>query len=89
LEYKIEFQYLRPGHSRPDDYVQEEQIGPGDGSYIPIPDVGDSVILRLEGDRTKAYKVLTRNFAYMRGLCMVNIVVTDISDDEMAARLKE
>jgi hypothetical protein len=89
VQYKIEFQYLRPGHSRPDDYVQEQQIGSEDGSYIPIPDVGDSVILRLEGGHNKAYKVLTRNFAYSSGLCMVNIVVTDISADEMAARLKE
>jgi hypothetical protein len=56
---------------------------------VPIPNVGDSVILKLSGDQNKSYKVLTRNFAYLAGWCMVNIVVTDISSDEMAARLKE
>ena len=89
MKYKIEFQYRKTGSARPDDYVQEEGIASEEGDYIPIPDVGDSVILRLEGDGNKAYKVLTRNFSYMSGWCMVNIVVTDISDNEMAARLKE
>lgn len=88
MKYKIEFQYRKPGSARPYDYVQEERIASEEGDYIPIPDAGDSVILRLEGDN-KAYKVLTRNFSYMSGWCMVNIVVTDISDDEMAARSKE
>jgi hypothetical protein len=72
MKYKLEFQYLQPGRSRPVDYVQEEQIAAEDGSYIPIPDVGDSVILRLEGDRNKAYKVVTRNFAYIAGWWMVH-----------------
>lgn len=90
MKYKIEFQYKPQGAARPYDEVQEEHIFSDTGGYIPIPDVGDSVSYGKEGRR--AYKVVSRHFSYVslvEDWCVVNIVVTDISDEEMAARLKE
>jgi hypothetical protein len=65
---------------------------------VPIPNVGDTVSLTLELDdkgnpQRGAYKVLTRHFMYSDfevGLYIaINIVVTDVPREEMAARLKE
>lgn len=61
---------------------------------VPIPAVGDTVLLKLDDpDRPRAYKVLTRHFAYTQiesGLFVaINIVVTDVEPGEMATRLKE
>jgi len=96
---KVNFQYKPEGHSRPLDYIQEEPLRyeipyGGPISTIPIPSVGDTVWVSLkEEGGQEAYKVLTRHFDYTYheqvGLeISVNIVVTDVSDDEMAARLK-
>ncbi len=54
---------------------------------VPIPDVGDSVAYNYGGE-LKEFKVVSRHFAYMMNWCAVTIVVTDISDKEMASRLK-
>jgi hypothetical protein len=88
MKYKLEFQYKADGSSRPEDGVQDEQFIFEAGEAIPIPDVGDSVSY-LHGEKMMAYEVISRHFSYMSGWCMVNIVVTDISAREMAARLKE
>jgi hypothetical protein len=88
MKYKIEFQYKEPGRSRPFDEVQDEQIVFEKGEAIPVPNVGDSVSY-LHGDDMRAFKVMSRHFSYMNNLCVVNIVVTDISDEEMGQRLKE
>jgi hypothetical protein len=58
--------------------------------------VGDTISLQdlvnPSGHR-KAYKVLTRHFSYLEsppGMCVsIDVVVTDVGDDEMGARLKE
>jgi hypothetical protein len=98
----IQFQYKPSDVLRPFDYGQEEPLS-FDVPYgtpiatIPIPAVGDTVRVRLEPPGTpsqQAYKVLTRHFQYFHhpdvGLEInVNIVVTDVSDDEMLARLKQ
>ncbi len=88
MKYKIEFQYKSPDRSRPYDEVQDEEIIFEEGEAIPIPDVGDSVSC-LYGEEPKAFKVLSRHFSYLQDWCIVNIVVTDISDEEMASRIKE
>jgi hypothetical protein len=88
MKYKVEFQYKSPDSSRPYDEVQDEEILFEHGEAIPIPNIGDSVTY-LEGGNTVAYKVLSRHFSYLNNWCVVNIVVTDISSDEMASRLKE
>lgn len=94
--YKIEFQYKSDEDSRPDDCIQDEELVFEHEEVMPIPNVGDSVSLKW-GDKRRAFKVLTRHFSYIKvpypkGLvscCYVNIVITDIEGDEMAARLKE
>ena len=88
MKYKLEFQYKEPRRSRPFDEAQDEQIVLESGEFVPIPDVGDSVTL-LYGEEPRAFKVVTRHFSYMSNWCVVNIVVTNISDEEMGARLKE
>jgi hypothetical protein len=88
VDYKVEFQYKPQGHARPYVEVQEDSIHFHRGEFVPIPAVGDSVSY-LEGDYMVARKVLTRHFSYGSDWCVVNIVVTDMPDEEMAARLKE
>lgn len=87
MKYKIEFQYKPVGTSRPEDVVQDDEILFEHGEAIPIPAVGDSVAYNY-GGHLRDFKVISRHFAYMLDWCMVNIVVTDIADEEMAARLK-
>jgi hypothetical protein len=87
VKYKIEFQYKAPGSSRPDDAVQDEAIRFEKGDFIPIPDVGDSVNY-MYGGKLEEFKVISRHFAYMGDWCAVTIVVIDISDEELASRLK-
>ncbi len=84
---KISFQYKAPGSSRPEDGEQDEAIKFDSGDFVPIPDVGDSVEYKYDG-KEEVFKVLSRHFAYINDWCVVNIVVTDISDEEMASRLK-
>ena len=91
MEYQITFQYKPPDRPRPDDESASDFPMPRfkQGEFMPIPAPGDSVVLLYEPNGQKSFKVLTRHFDYAtEGYCVVNIVVTDISDDEMAARLK-
>ena len=88
MKYKIEFQYKSPSDSRPYDEVQEDEIVFESGEFIPIPAVGDSVSY-LHDKKMMAYKVVSKHFSYVSSWCVVNIVVTDISDEEMSSRLKE
>lgn len=88
MKYKIEFQYKTSRSSRPEDAVQDDEILFEGGQFLPIPNVEDSVTY-MYGGKPKAFKVLTRHFSYLGDFCVVNIVVTDISKEEFAARLKE
>jgi hypothetical protein len=98
ISIKVEFQYKAPDHSRPGDWVQEEdlefEVPEGTPiSSVPIPAVGDTVTVSLTTPGSQGdYKVLTRHFTYMRtpvGLyVIVQIVVTDVEPDDMAARVK-
>jgi len=96
----VQFQYMPSDRPRPFDYIQEEplrfEVPYGTPiATIPIPAVGDTVGVSLETSGTpRDYKVLSRHFDYLHhpevGLeITVNIVVTDVSDDEMLSRLKE
>jgi hypothetical protein len=88
VKYKVEFRYKPQDRARPFDEVQELELVFEHGEALPLPNVGDSVSY-LEDDMMVARKVVTRHFSYVKGWCAVNIVVTDIPDDEMAARIKE
>ncbi len=89
MKYSIGFQYKGEHDLRPMDYaLNDEEILAPDGKIIPIPNVGDSVTLTT-GGKVGCYKVITRHFSYYGNDCYINIVVTDIPDNEMAARLKE
>jgi hypothetical protein len=85
--YKVEFQYKAPGSSRPEDVIQDEEIKFDTGQFLPLPNVGDSVAYNYGGQH-RAFKVISRHFAYLSNWCIVTIIVTDISDEEMASRLK-
>lgn len=86
MKFKIEFQYKPAGSSRPEDAVQDNELIFKMGEFIPIPNVGDSVMYKYGGSE-KDFKVVSRHFWYLDTWAGVNIVVTDISDDEMATRL--
>lgn len=94
VPYKIEFQYMAPGASRPEDAVQEEELVFDDNTFMAIPDVGDTVMCTLSADGNAAdFKVLSRHFSYLKDTgsgpwCIVNIVVSDVSPEEMAQRQK-
>lgn len=96
---KIEFQYKSPESTRPIDMVQNEELSftVPEGAPLPalfIPNVGDTVSLEsFDGDGQRgAYKVITRHFSYTQieseVHAYVNIVVTDVDGEEMAARQK-
>lgn len=85
--YKIEFRYKAANVSTPGHDAQDEEIEFGNDEYIPIPAVGDSVAY-LDKGRMVQYKVVSRHFVYETGSCEVNIVVTDMSKEELVAREK-
>lgn len=90
MKYTVQFQYKDPESARPEDCSQDEEneIVIEDGSFTPLPNVGDSVSYKY-GGRVKAFMVLSRHFDYQSpNWCIINIVVTDISDDEINARIK-
>ncbi len=90
--YKIRFQYKPPGQLMPYDTSQDQELIFKNGEYVPIPDIGDSVSYSFDNER-KPFKVLSRHFSYRSASagdeCLINIVVTDISQEEMAARRKK
>ena len=88
VKYKIEFQYKSPTTTRPQEEPQDEPIALEEGEFFPIPNVGDSVGY-LCGGKKQDFKVVSRHFTYKRNSCCIHIVVTDISKEEMLARLKE
>ena len=90
MKFGIQFQYKGPNDTRPEDCGQDDVIGVGNGEFLAVPNVGDTVCYKYGGD-TVARKVVSRHFSYYPelGLCNVNIVVTDISSQEMQARLRE
>jgi hypothetical protein len=99
MKISIQFQYLPPGSARPIDASDsDKRIENHDenhpGEYLPIPDVGDTVSY-VSNDVPVTRKVLTRHFGYTSGDIFdydgmyVNIVVGDVSKEEMTKRLKE
>ena len=87
MKYKIEFQYMPEGRDRPFEEAQDERIEIVGGQAVPIPSPGDTVFCSYDGHESD-FKVVSRHFMYMGDWCAVNIVVTDVSDDEMGRRLK-
>jgi hypothetical protein len=105
MKISIQYQYLPEGHARPTEGSEHnEPIENLAGEFLPIPAVGDTVAYEsyeydyvagkanLESGRKKIVcrKVLTRHFSYSgEDFLNVNIVVGDVSQAEMAKRLKE
>lgn len=97
---KLNFQYMPKGSDRPLDHFQEELLDievpyGAPISALPFPAPGDTVSVSLGGAGIplECYKVLTRHFTYFYtkqvGLeIRINIVVADVSDEEMAKRIK-
>ena len=88
MKCKIEFQYKSSNSTRPQEEAQDEPIELEEGEFVPIPNVGDSVGY-LYGGKKRDFKVVSRHFTYKRNSCCIHIAVTDISREEMLARLKE
>ena len=96
MVYKIRFQYKPQGQLTPYDTSQDQELIFKNGEFVPIPYIGDSVSYSFDNER-KPFKVLSRHFSYLSDisepgggeLCLINIVVTDISQEEMAARRKK
>jgi hypothetical protein len=105
MKVAIQFQYQPDERRRPiDGRDNVEPIEAEGNAFIPIPDVGDTVLYQsyeydydekhhlIEGsgrDITVARKVKTRHFSYADNYVGINIVVTDVPKGEMAMRLKE
>ena len=94
MKTKIEFQYRPLDQSRPLDEVQDNRIEVEGDAMLLIPNVGDAVFYSY-GGTGRVFKVESRTFTYFAPTnlgsvtwCCVNIVVTDISEEEIAARLK-
>jgi len=88
MNYKIEFQYKKPDSPAPEARVQDTEIRFDSSQFILLPDVGDTVTYAY-GQSPVARKVITRHFSFIADWCFVNIVVGDVSETELAARLKE
>lgn len=84
----IEFYHKADGSERPYDACQEMQISSNNGNFLPLPNVGDTVYINMF-DGHKHFKVLFRNFLYIsEAQCKVSIVVGDVSEEEMAGRIR-
>ncbi len=88
MKYKVKFQCKEAGRSRSEDVVQDEEFIFEKGESIPIPNVGDNVSCKYE-EKMRMFKVASRHFSYLGNRCVVNVVVTDISGEEVQARLNE
>lgn len=86
MRHKIEIQYKPENSSRPLDYVQEAII---EAEWLAVPNVGDTIDYSEDG-KIIARKVLTRHFSFSApNFIHINLVVTDVSKEEMGARVKE
>ena len=88
MNYKIEFQYKKPDSPVPEARVQDAEIRFDSSQFLLLPDVGDTVTYAYD-QHPVARKVITRHFSFIADWCFVNIVVGDVSETELAARLKE
>jgi hypothetical protein len=88
LLYRIEFQIKPNDSTRPLDHAQDDEILVDDGAYFPVPVVGDTITATFR-NKPGHFKVLSRHFSYASEQCLINIVVSPVSDEEMAGRLKE
>jgi len=82
MEWKIISQYMPKGRTRPRNAMQDDELQ----FPLGLPNVGDTVDYKEDG-QIVTRKVLTRHFSATGPY--VNIVVTDLEPDEMAARIKE
>jgi hypothetical protein len=96
----IEFHYKPEGAMRPYDETENtDTLYWQSGSFLPIPNVGDSVSFDswkqtgpgdTDGeDYVVIRKVISRHFFVHQSHVNVYFVVTDISAKELGARIKE
>ena len=95
MKASVQFQVKEPQRQRPYD-ESDFSFQVDDAGSLCLPGVGDSVAYTQDGTETVvARKVLTRHFSYVdmeapkEPFLCINIVVQDLSSEEMAARLKE
>ena len=89
MKWTIQFQYKPEGSSRPYDEVQDDPLEFDHEHFCPLPGVGDTVDYQ-DDDKIVARKVISRHFSFSHpGSAWVNLVVTDVSLEEMAARVNE
>lgn len=88
MKYSVQFQYKGENDHRPQDYALNDEIFLTEGQFTPLPNVGDSIFIPSSEEKGM-YKVLTRHFIYDGDICAVNIVVTDLSVEELSTRIKE
>jgi hypothetical protein len=105
MKASIQFQYMPDENRRPVDGADHtEDIEAGDGQFLAVPDVGDTVsyesyeydytpegrLVESSGRRIRvARKVKTRHYSYFGDFVSINIVVVDVPKGEMGTRLKE
>jgi len=88
MTYKINFQYKPEGCLKPYDTSQDQELIFKSGEFISIPNTGDIVDYSFDNQR-KVFKVSSRYFSYRLDsnggdLCLINVIVTDISPEETA-----
>jgi hypothetical protein len=96
----LEFHYKPKGAARPhDEYENTDRLKWGSDSFIPIPSVDDTVSYKCwkhtgpgpeDGkDTVVTRRVVSRQFYVYQDQISAYIVVTDLSSEEAAARIKE
>jgi hypothetical protein len=73
MTYNLVFRYKEHGRV-PEERAQDEPLVLGEGESALIPESGDHVTYRYEGQPT-AFEVLARHFSYFDHHCTVNIDV--------------
>lgn len=84
MKYVVSFQYMPPDLSRPFD---ESDLQLESDDPIPIPDVGDTYDCDADG-KVVERKVVSRHFHFLDDHIAVNVVGTDVSQEEMLRREK-
>jgi hypothetical protein len=105
MKVSIQFQYMPDENRRPDDGADNTlPIEAGDGQFLAVPNVGDTVsyesyeydyasdgqLIENSGREIRvARKVKTVHYSYFDDFVAINIVVVDVPKGEMGLRLKE
>ncbi len=83
--YGVNFQYLPKGAARPLDEGQTVDLSDDPVSISALPQVGDFVEIEqsLKGGASFSGRVRSRLFRYIADTAGVNIIVEEITDEEV------